>query len=89
VEPEIVTSRLELSPLVASDAQAMYEYRSAPEVCQYQSFEPRSLVTMVAHRGTITWYTWFWVRQPAWNPCRTPRCFWSAYHICDKSDDHF
>ncbi len=43
MEPVILTSRLELSPLVASDAPAMYAYRSAPEVCKYQSFEPRSL----------------------------------------------
>jgi RimJ/RimL family protein N-acetyltransferase len=48
MEPVIVTSRLELSPLVVSDAQAMYEYRSVPEVCQYQSFEPRSLADVEA-----------------------------------------
>lgn len=41
--PEILTERLRLSQLVASDAQAMYEYRSDPEVCRYQSFEPGSL----------------------------------------------
>lgn len=42
-EPEILTQRLKLSPLMASDATAMYEYRSDPEVCRYQSFEPGSL----------------------------------------------
>ena len=41
--PEILTERLRLSPLVAGDAPAMYEYRSDPEVCRYQTFEPGSL----------------------------------------------
>ena len=41
--PEILTQRLRLSQLIASDAPAMYEYRSDPEVCQYQSFEPGTL----------------------------------------------
>ncbi len=41
--PEILTSRLRLTPLIAGDAQAMYEYRSDPEVCRYQSFDPGSL----------------------------------------------
>ena len=38
-----MTHRLELSPLRGSDAPAMYAYRSDPEVCRYQSFEPASL----------------------------------------------
>ena len=41
--PEILTQRLRMCPLIASDAPAMYEYRSDPEVCRYQSFEPGSL----------------------------------------------
>ena len=41
--PEFRTQRLKLTPLVASDAKAMFEYRSDPEVCRYQSFEPGSL----------------------------------------------
>lgn len=41
--PEISTQRLKLSQLVAGDAPAVYEYRSDPEVCRYQSFEPGSL----------------------------------------------
>jgi len=40
---EILTHRLRLSQLIASDAPAMYEYRSDSEVCRYQSFEPNSL----------------------------------------------
>jgi RimJ/RimL family protein N-acetyltransferase len=39
----IPTRRLKLTPLVASDAPAMYEYRADPEVCRYQSFEPGTL----------------------------------------------
>lgn len=41
--PEILTQRLRLSRLMAGDAPAMFEYRSDPEVCRYQSFEPGSL----------------------------------------------
>ena len=41
--PEFRTQRLRLSPLVASDAPAMFEYRSDPEVCCYQSFEPGTI----------------------------------------------
>jgi RimJ/RimL family protein N-acetyltransferase len=41
--PDIRTERLKLSPLVASDASAMFAYRSDPDVCRYQSFEPGSL----------------------------------------------
>lgn len=41
--PAILTQRLRLSPLTANDATAMYEYRSDPDVCRYQSFEPGSL----------------------------------------------
>jgi RimJ/RimL family protein N-acetyltransferase len=43
VGPEILTERLKLSQLMASDALKMYEYRSDPEVCRYQTFEPGSL----------------------------------------------
>lgn len=41
--PEICTQRLKLSQLVFSDAPAFFAYRSDPEVCRYQSFEPCSL----------------------------------------------
>lgn len=41
--PEITTLRLRLSRLAADDAPALFEYRSDPEVCRYQSFEPGSL----------------------------------------------
>ena len=47
-DPEILTRRLKLSRLVLSDARTMYEYRSDPEVCRYQSFEPKSLAEVEA-----------------------------------------
>lgn len=43
IKPEIQTERLVLTPLVFADSQAMFEYRSVPAVCRYQSFEPCSL----------------------------------------------
>lgn len=43
MDPVIKTTRLALSKLVAADAPALYGYRSEPEVCRYQSFEPGSL----------------------------------------------
>lgn len=41
--PEISTDRLLLSPLCAADSTALFAYRSRPEVCRYQNWEPRSL----------------------------------------------
>jgi RimJ/RimL family protein N-acetyltransferase len=41
--PEILTERLVLTPLRGSDAQALFDYRSSPEVCRYQTWEPRAL----------------------------------------------
>ena len=38
--PSIATDRLILTPLTAADAQALFAYRSLPEVCRYQSWEP-------------------------------------------------
>lgn len=38
--PEITTDRLVLTPLAAADAGALFSYRSLPEVCRYQSWEP-------------------------------------------------
>lgn len=64
-DPEILTQRLSLSRLIAADAPAMYEYRSDPEVCRYQSFEPGSLDDVVAFIGGLesngfdTPGTWF------------------------------
>jgi RimJ/RimL family protein N-acetyltransferase len=43
MDPEILTPRLKLSRLVPGDAPPMFAYRADPEVCRYQSFEPRSL----------------------------------------------
>lgn len=51
--PEILTRRLRLSRLVAGDAPVMYEYRSDPEVCRYQSFEPGSLGDVEAFIGAL------------------------------------
>ena len=41
--PEIITDRLTLSPLSAADSGDLFAYRSLPEVCRYQSWEPASL----------------------------------------------
>jgi tRNA-Thr(GGU) m(6)t(6)A37 methyltransferase TsaA len=38
----IPTARLILSPLRAGDAQALFDYRSDPDVSRYQSFDPAS-----------------------------------------------
>lgn len=38
--PEIITQRLKLTPLLAGDAGAFFEYRSDAEVCRYQSWAP-------------------------------------------------
>ena len=53
VGPEILTQRLRLSQLIASDATAMHEYRSDPTVCRYQSFEPGSLADVEAFIGGL------------------------------------
>ena len=52
-EPEIRTERLKLTPLVASDAPAMFGYRSDPEVCRFQSFEPDSLGDIETFIGNL------------------------------------
>lgn len=63
--PEILTQRLRLSKLMASDAPAMFEYRSDPEVCRYQSFEPGTLRDVEIFIGSMkstpfdTADTWF------------------------------
>jgi RimJ/RimL family protein N-acetyltransferase len=41
--PVIFTPRLKISQLIADDAEALFQYRSDPTVCRYQSFEPSSL----------------------------------------------
>jgi RimJ/RimL family protein N-acetyltransferase len=41
--PEITTGRLSLARLLAGDARPLWEYRSDPRVCRFQSFEPGSL----------------------------------------------
>ncbi len=43
LDPEILTRRLKLSPLMASDALAVFGYRADPAVCRYQPFEPATL----------------------------------------------
>lgn len=63
--PEILSPRLRISRLVASDAPALFDYRSDPEVCRYQSFAPRSLADAEAFiasqlpRAFDTAGTWF------------------------------
>jgi putative acetyltransferase len=41
--PTLATHRLVLSPLVADDAERLFEYRSHPDVRRFQTFEPRSV----------------------------------------------
>jgi RimJ/RimL family protein N-acetyltransferase len=41
--PEIATDHLILKPLSAADAEALFAYRSLPEVCRYHRWEPSSL----------------------------------------------
>lgn len=69
--PEILTERLRIDRLVPSDAPEMFEYRSDPAVCRYQSFEPSSLadiesfieeVRQTAFNSPGTWFQ-FAVRQ--------------------------
>jgi RimJ/RimL family protein N-acetyltransferase len=63
--PEILTQRLKLARLIAGDAPALFAYRSDPEVCRYQSFEPGSLADAEAFIAGIKFHefdtagTWF------------------------------
>jgi RimJ/RimL family protein N-acetyltransferase len=63
--PEITTDRLTLSPLSTTDAEALFAYRSLPEVARYQGWEPRSLadahdfISGVASNEFDTPGTWF------------------------------
>jgi len=41
--PTIITRRLSLTRLVPADARAFFEYRSDPDVCTFQHFEPGTL----------------------------------------------
>ena len=41
--PRITTDRLSLTPLSRADAEAVFAYRSLPEVCRYQGWEPMRL----------------------------------------------
>lgn len=47
IDLEIITERLKLSPLLETDAKALYEYRSDPDVCKYQSFAPGELDAVI------------------------------------------
>ncbi|MDM7916208.1 MAG: GNAT family N-acetyltransferase [Candidatus Eisenbacteria bacterium] len=61
----IRTRRLILDSFHAEDAPALFAYRSDPEVCRYQSWEPASLDEVVAFLGDLavvefaTPGTWF------------------------------
>lgn len=63
--PEILTERLRLNRLVASDAPDMFAYRSLPDVCRFQNFEPGSLADVegflvgILHNDFDTPGTWF------------------------------
>jgi RimJ/RimL family protein N-acetyltransferase len=63
--PEILTQRLRLSKLTAADAPAMFRYRSDPEVCRFQGFEPahQAEVANFIHQLEFTAWdapgTWF------------------------------
>jgi RimJ/RimL family protein N-acetyltransferase len=46
--PEIATDHLILNPLSAADVEALFAYRSLPEVCRYQSWAPASLQEVAA-----------------------------------------
>lgn len=52
-QPEILTERLKLDPLTAADAPAMFAYRSDPEVCRYQTFEPGSRADVEAFIASL------------------------------------
>ena len=52
-EAIIRTERLRLTPLAASDAPAMFEYRSDPEIYRYQTFEPGSLKDVEEFIGSL------------------------------------
>ena len=43
LESVTTTARLDVRKLVEQDAETMYRYRSHPEICRYQSWEPESL----------------------------------------------
>ena len=39
----VLTERLLLRPLTLADAEAFFRYRSLPEVCRFQSFQPKTM----------------------------------------------
>jgi len=43
VTVELTTERLNLTPLVPADAEALFAYRSLPDVTRFQTWEPRSV----------------------------------------------
>jgi RimJ/RimL family protein N-acetyltransferase len=51
--PEIVTDRLLLTPLSVDDSQALFAYRSLPEVCRYQSWMPSRLQDAIDFIGRL------------------------------------
>lgn len=63
--PNIVTDRLKIAGLGRNDAEAMYQYRSDPEVCRYQNWVPDSMeevetfisgLSEIAFDTADTWY---------------------------------
>lgn len=51
---EIQTDKLLLRNLVSEDAAPMFAYRSHPEICQYQSWEPKSVQEVESFIDTIS-----------------------------------
>jgi RimJ/RimL family protein N-acetyltransferase len=51
--PRIETDRLVLTPLTVSDADALFAYRSLPEVARYQGWEPVTVDDAVAFIGSF------------------------------------
>ena len=56
--PIIRSQHLVLTPLRAEDAATMFAYRSQPEICRYQSFEPSNLADVEAFIGRVQLAVW-------------------------------
>jgi RimJ/RimL family protein N-acetyltransferase len=56
--PEIVTARLRLNRLTPADTAAFFAYRSLPEICRYQSFDPAdadAAADFIAELAAVPW----------------------------------
>ena len=73
-DPKIKSQRLHLTPLEADDAEALFAYRSLPEVGRYQSFVPKTLEETAA-----------WVERAIEQPFATPGA-WTQLGIRRRDD---